>query len=154
MSGHGGGPADGGLPVARRRWAVASVLLVIGMSTLLSAQVNVALPGIAQDLAAEPAAAVWIVNAYQLAVVATLLPFAALGDRFGHRRVFLAGTVVLGLSSLACAVADSLPVLVAARLVQGLGGAASMSVQPALLRFSYPHSMLGRAIGHTAMVHR
>lgn len=143
---------EDGLPPAQRRRAVASVLLVIGISVLLAAQVNVALPGIARDLAAEPATAVWIVNAYQLAVVATLLPFAALGDRVGHRRVFLAGTAVFGLASAACALAPSLPVLIAARLAQGLGGAAAMSVQPALLRFSYPHAQLGRAIGNTAMV--
>jgi MFS transporter, DHA2 family, multidrug resistance protein len=142
---------DDGLPPRRRRWAVASVLLAVGMSTLLAATVNVALPGMARDLGVEPAAAVWVINAYQLAVVATLLPFASLGDSIGHRRVFFGGLVVLALASAACALATSLPVLVAARLVQGIGGAAAMSVQPALMRFSYPASMLGRAIALTAM---
>lgn len=149
---HAHSAQEDGLPPAQRRWAVLSVMLVLSQAVLLAAQVNVALPGIARDLAADPAATVWIVNAYQLAVVATMLPFAALGDRIGHRRVFLAGTAVFGLASAACALAPSLPLLIAARLVQGLGGAATMSVQPALLRFSYPHAQLGRAIGNTAMV--
>ncbi|MBW8268860.1 MFS transporter [Caldovatus aquaticus] len=143
---------EDGLPPAQRRRAVLAVMLVLAQAVLLAAQVNVALPGIARDLAADPAATVWIVNAYQLAVVATMLPFAALGDRIGHRRVFLAGTAAFGLASAACALAPSLPLLIAARFVQGLGGAATMSVQPALLRFSYPHAQLGRAIGNTAMV--
>jgi len=143
---------EDGLPPAQRRLAVLSIMLVLAQSVLLAAQVNVALPGIARDLAVDPAATVWIVNTYQLTVVATMLPFAALGDRIGHRRVFLVGTAVFGLASAACAMAPSLPLLIAARFVQGLGGAATMSVQPALVRFSFPHSQLGRAIGYTAMV--
>ena len=76
------------LPLDRQ--ALAAILIAVALATLDTAIANTALPAIAADLHAAPAAAVWIVNAYQLAMVATLLPLAALGDLVGHRRVYLA----------------------------------------------------------------
>ena len=80
-----------------------AIAIGITMAVLDGTVVNVALPSIARELGATPAAAVWIVNAYQLVIVATLLPLAALGERIGYRRVYQAGIVVFTLGSLACA---------------------------------------------------
>ena len=85
-------------------------------------------------------------------MVATLLPFAALGDLLGHRRVYGGGLVLFTVASLACGLAWSLPTLAAARAFQGLGAAAIMSVNAALIRFIYPPSRLGRGLGLNALV--
>lgn len=79
-------------PLERR--GMAAILLSVSLATLDTAIANTALPAIAADLHATPAASVWIINAYQLAMVATLLPLAALGGILGHRRVYLAGLIV------------------------------------------------------------
>lgn len=91
-------------------------------------------------------------NAYQLAVAVSLLPLASLGEIIGYRRVFLAGTLVFTLASLACATAESLEMLIGARILQGIGGAGVMSVIPALIRFIYPRHQLGRGLGINALV--
>ncbi len=93
-----------------------------------------------------------MVNAYQLAVTVTLLPFASMGDIYGHRRVYIWGLVVYTAASLVCALAPSLPVLVLGRVLQGFGGAGIMSVNGALVRFIYPREALGRGIGFNALV--
>src|ERR1700735_3475026 len=96
-----------GLPVGRRGWAATAQLLAVAMSSLDIAIANTALPTIAGDLHTNPEASIWIINAYQLALIATALPFAALGDIVGHKRVFLFGLVVFTAASLACACAFS-----------------------------------------------
>jgi len=144
-------PADG-LPADARRWAVLALAISVGMATLDTAIANTALPTIAGDLQASPAASVWVVNAYQLAMVATLLPFAALGEILGYRRIFLGGLALFTLASLACALSWSLPTLTAARVLQGIGASGIMSVNTALLRFIYPKRLLGRGMGLNAMV--
>jgi MFS transporter, DHA2 family, multidrug resistance protein len=136
----------------RDRRAMIAILLAVSLATLDTAIANTALPAIAHDLHASPAASVWIVNAYQLATVATLLPFAALGDLLGHRRTYLAGVVVFMLASLGCALAPSLPALALARALQGVGGSAIMSVNIALIRFIYPPHRLGRGVGLNALI--
>ena len=90
-----------------------------------------------------PAASIWVVNAYQLAVTVTLLPFASMGDIYGHRRVYIWGLAVYTAASLLCALAPSLPVLVIGRVLQGFGGAGIMSVNGALVRFIFPRAALG-----------
>ena len=122
------------------------------MATLDTAIANTALPIIARDLNASPAASVWVVNAYQLAMIATLLPLAAAGDIVGHRRVYAWGIALFTVASLGCALATSLPLLAFARVVQGIGASAAMSVNTALIRFSYPPERLGRGLGLNAMV--
>lgn len=141
-----------GLPVDARRWAVIAITLSVAMATLDTAIANTALPAIAVDLHASPAASVWIVNAYQLAMVATLLPFAALGEILGYRRIYIGGLILFTVASLACALSNSLPTLAGARVLQGLGASAIMSVNTALLRFIYPSRMLGRGMGLNAVV--
>ena len=117
-----------------------------------SAIANIALPTIAQELSTTPAASIWVVNAYQLAVTVSLLPLASLGDIVGYRRVYSVGLAVFTAASLCCALSHSLPMLVAARVMQGLGGAGIMSVNTALVRFIFPRSMLGRGVGFNAFV--
>jgi DHA2 family multidrug resistance protein-like MFS transporter len=122
------------------------------MASLDTAIANIALPAIAADLHVSPADVVWVVNAYQIALVATLLPLAALGEIVGHNRVYLGGLLLFTLASLACACAWSLDSLLIARVLQGLGAAGIMSVNTALIRFVYPERMLGRGYGHNALV--
>jgi len=141
-----------GLPVPRRYWAIAAIALAITMSVLDSTIVNVALPTIARDLRADSAASIWVINAYQLAILVLLLPLAALGETVGYRRVSQTGLVVFTLGSLGCAFAPDLLTLSAARVIQGFGAAGIMSVNPALVRFTYPHRHLGRAVGINAFV--
>jgi DHA2 family multidrug resistance protein-like MFS transporter len=141
-----------GLPPDARRWAMLSVATGVGMASLDTAIANTALPAIAEQLHTTPAASVWIINIYQLAMVATLLPFAALGEVVGYRRVAMFGMVVFTVASLACALAWSLPSLVVARLFQGIGGAALMGVNTALLRVIYPARLQGRGFGFNSLV--
>src|SRR5258708_39804403 len=86
------------------------------------------------------------VNSYQLASLVLLLPLAALGERLGYRRVYLVGMLVFSVASLAAMLATSLPTLVAARALQGLGAAGVMSVNAALVRLIYPRALLGRGM--------
>jgi DHA2 family multidrug resistance protein-like MFS transporter len=137
---------------ARGRRAMLAVMLAVALASIDTAIANTALPAIAADLHAAPAASVWVVNAYQLAMVATLLPLAALGDIVGHRRICIGGLFVFTAASLVCALASSLPALAAARVLQGLGASAIMGVNTALIRFIYPPHRLGRGVGLNALV--
>ncbi len=141
-----------GLPVPRRYWAMLAIGLGITMAVLDSSVANVALPTIARQLGASPAEATWVVNSYQLATVVTLLPFAALGERLGYRRVYLFGLVVFTVGSLACAVSHSLTALVVSRVVQGIGASGIMGMNGALVRYTYPQATLGRGVGLNALV--
>src|SRR5262249_12985314 len=144
--------AADGLPVPRRYWAIAAIVLAIAMSVLDSTIANVALPSIARDFAATEAASIWVVNAYQLAILIALLPLAALGERITYARVSQLGLLIFTLASLACSLAPSLLTLSLARIIQGFGAAGIMSVNAALVRFTYPQKLLGRAIGINAFV--
>ena len=141
-----------GLPVPRRYWAVAAIALAISMTVLDSTIVNVALPTIAREFAATSAASIWVINAYQLAILMLLLPLASLGEIVGYRRVSQTGLVVFTAASLGCAFAPGLVALSMARVVQGVGAAGIMSVSGALVRFTYPHRYLGRAVAINAFV--
>ena len=144
-------PIDG-LPPELRRWAVTAIFIALAMASLDTAIANIALPAIAADLRVSPADVVWVVNIYQIVVVATLLPLGALGDIVGHQRIYFGGLVIFTLASLGCALAWSLPSLTAARALQGLGASGLMSVNAALVRYVYPTHMLGRGFGHNALV--
>jgi DHA2 family multidrug resistance protein-like MFS transporter len=141
-----------GLYGAQRALAMGALAIGVGMASLDTAIVNTALPGIAASLHTTPAASVWIINIYQLAMIATMLPFAALGEIVGYRRVCIAGLMLFTAASLACALAWSLPSLVAARLLQGLGASAVMGVNTALLRAIYPAKQMGRGMGANALI--
>ncbi len=144
------GEADG-LPAPRFYWAVASVALAIAMAVLDSAIVNVALPVIGRQFGATPADSIWIINAYQLAIVVSLLPLASLGEIVGFRRIYLAGLSIFTVASLACTLSHTLTEIILARTLQGFGAAGVMSVNGGLVRFIYPHRLLGRGVGLNAM---
>lgn len=137
---------------SREYRAMVAILLSIALATLDTAIANTALPRIAADLNASPAASVWVINAYQLAAVATLLPFAALGGVVGHRKVYLGGLMLFVLSSALCTFAWSLPSLTIARVMQGLGASAIMAVNAALISSIFSHERLGRGLGMNALV--
>ncbi len=152
VSAAAGIPVADGLTGRRHALALAAILLSVAMATLDTAIANTALPTIADSLRVNEAQVIWVVNAYQLAVIAVLLPFAASGEILGHGRVFAAGTLLFTAASLVCGLADSLTTLVAARILQGVGGAAIMSVNIALIRFVFPSHRLGRGVGMNSMV--
>jgi MFS transporter, DHA2 family, multidrug resistance protein len=141
-----------GLPVPQRYWSAATIWLALTISVLDGSIANVALPTIAHDLSAPPADAVWVVNAYQLTIVISLLPLAALGQIIGFRRVFQGGVILFTGASLGCTFAHSLVTLEIARAIQGFGAAGIMSENGALVRFTYPPNMLGRGLGLNALV--
>jgi DHA2 family multidrug resistance protein-like MFS transporter len=141
-----------GLPQPQRNWAILTIGLGLVMSVIDGSIANVALPTIAGDLHASPAFSIWIVNGYQLAVTISLLPLASLGEIIGYRRVYLAGLVLFTLASVFCAVSHTLLLLTIARIMQGFGAAGILSVNAALVRFTYPRAQLGRGIGINALV--
>jgi DHA2 family multidrug resistance protein-like MFS transporter len=145
-------PQPDRLSAARRRWAIAAVLVAVGISSIDTSIANAVLPTIAADLHASPADSVWVVNAYQLAVVMCLLPLSSAGEIVGYRRIYALGLALFTAASLACALSWSLGTLTLARVVQGLGAAGIMSVNVALIRFIFPANQLGRGVGMNALV--
>jgi len=141
-----------GLPPAQRRWAAAVIFIAIAMSALDTAIANIALPTITADLHTTPADVVWVVNVYQIALVVALLPLAALGEIIGLERVYLGGLLLFTASSLGCACASTLPELLIARGLQGLGSGAISAANIALVSFVYPRSLVSRGYGLNAMV--
>lgn len=143
--------AGAGLLEPRRTVAITAVLAAMVLAVLDAAIANVALPSIAQSLQVTPGTSVWIITAYQTALVMGLLPCAALGESLGYRRVFAAGVALFTGASVLCALSPSLPWLVAARFLQGLGAAAIMALGIALLRLVVPQRQLGAAIAWNAL---
>jgi DHA2 family multidrug resistance protein-like MFS transporter len=141
-----------GLPQPQRAWAILTIALGLVMSVIDGSIANVALPTIASALHASPAFSIWIVNGYQLAITISLLPLASLGEIIGYRRVYLAGLVLFTLVSAFCAVSHTLLLLTVARIMQGFGAAGILSVNTALVRYTYPRAQLGRGIGVNALV--
>lgn len=109
--------------------------------------VNVALPAIQQGLGADAAQAQWVVEAYALFLAALLLVGGALGDHFGRRRIFLVGVAVFIAATIACALSRTIHQLIAARALQGIGGALLVPGSLALISGAYPEAERGRAIG-------
>lgn len=95
----------GGLPVPRRYWSAGAIWLALIMAVLDGAIANVAPPTMARELSAAPDQTVWVANGFQLAVVVSLPPLAAMGEMIGYRRVFLANVALFTTASLACALA-------------------------------------------------
>jgi DHA2 family multidrug resistance protein-like MFS transporter len=141
-----------GLEAKQRRWAAAAIFTALAMASLDTAIANIALPAIASDLHTSASDAIWVVNIYQIVLVATLLPLAALAEIVGLHRLYLGGLLLFTLASLACALAWSLPSLLTARALQGLGASGILSINTALVRTVYPGRLEGRGFGHNALV--
>ena len=131
---------------------MATVIGGIALSVLDGTVLNLALPGIADDLRVSAADVIWVVNAYQVTILALLLPLARLGELFGYRRIYLSGLALFTLASLACLFATSLAQLSAARALQGAGAAGMFALNAALVRAIYPRRLLGRGIAINSAV--
>lgn len=129
------------------RWVLLATIGGSAIAFLDSTVVNVALPALAEDLNADVAALQWVLNGYMLALASLILLAGSLGDRYGRRRVFLIGVVWFALASLLCSVAQSTGQLVAARVLQGMGGALLTPGSLAIIESSFRPEDRGRAIG-------
>jgi len=133
-------------------WSAIAIWLALLLTVLDQTIANVALPTIARDIGTTPEQSIWVVNAYQVGIIMTLLPLASLGEILGFKRLYLAGMVVFVIASLSCTIAGDLTALAVSRFVQGLGAAAIMAVNGALVRATYPRAILGRGIGANVLV--
>ena len=129
------------------RWVIVVAVLGSGMAFLDGTVVNVALPAIGRDLGASTSSLQWILNGYLLTLAALILLGGSLGDRYGRRRIFVAGVALFTTASALCATAPSVGLLVAARLLQGIGGALLTPGSLAMIEASFARADRGRAIG-------
>lgn len=141
-----------GLPMPQRLGAIMAIALGVTMAVLDGMIANVALPTIADDLGTSAANSIWIINAYQLVITMSLLSLASFGDLWSYRKVYLIGLCVFVSMSVLCALSDSLLTLTIARMLQGLGAAAVMSVNGALTRLIYPSRILARGIAINTLI--
>lgn len=135
------------LSEASGRWLLLAAVLGSGIAFLDVTVVNVALPQLGQELGADVAGLQWTINGYAVTLAAFLLLGGSLGDRLGRRRIFLLGVVWFAVASLLCGLAPSVPTLVAARMLQGVGGALLTPGSLALIQASFAVEDRGRAIG-------
>lgn len=142
-----GSASDPACPARARRWVLATSIVGSSMAFIDGSVVNVALPELQSELGASVRSIQWVVNAYLLMLGALILVGGSAGDRFGLRRVFVAGVVVFTLASLACGLAPGVDALVVARAAQGVGGALLVPNSLALISAAYPEDERGRAIG-------
>lgn len=139
--------AQRALPPDRKRLILAATILGSSLAFIDGSVVNVALPAIQRALAADAAAAQWIVNAYLLLLGALVLIGGALSDRFGRRRVFLIGICLFTAASIGCGLAPNVAILIGARALQGLGAALLTPASLAILGATFDERERGRAIG-------
>jgi EmrB/QacA subfamily drug resistance transporter len=132
---------------AHPRWTLVACILASSLSFVDGSVISVALPAIRDSYGAAAEQVQWVVNAYLLPLSALLLLGGALGDHFGRRRLLIAGTGVFAISSLVCALAPGLPVLLAARAAQGIGAALLLPNSLALLNAAFSGEKRGRAVG-------
>jgi EmrB/QacA subfamily drug resistance transporter len=134
-------------PAVHPRVVLATSVLASSLAFIDGSVVNVALPVIGRALSADADALQWTVNAYLLPLSALLLFGGAAGDRFGRRRLLLWGTTLFAVSSLACALSSHMVLLLAARFLQGVGGAMLMPNSLAILGQTFTGERKGRAVG-------
>jgi len=134
-------------PSAHPRWTLVACILASSLSFVDGSVLNVALPAIKSSYGAGAQDVQWVVNAYLLPLSALLLLGGALGDHFGRRRLLVTGTSLFAVTSLVCALAPSLPVLLAARAGQGIGAALLLPNSLALLNAAFQGEKRGRAVG-------
>src|SRR5262249_6190926 len=122
---------------AAGRWVLLATVLGSSITSLDATAVNIALPQIGRDLGTGLSGLQWIINAYTLTLAGFILLGGSLGDRYGRRKVFLVGVCWFAVASLLCAVAPSANLLIAARALQGIGGALLLPGGPAVLQRSF-----------------
>jgi len=135
------------LPVPRRYWATLCIATSLMVTILDASMVVVMLPLIAESYSVEPSQAIWVMTTYQLTMACLLLQAAAVSERFGHWKIYCGGLAVFAAASLFCAFSSSFAMLIAGRVLQGIGAAAVHSISMALTRLSYPRALFGRAAG-------
>lgn len=134
--------------IYKKRWIILfTVLSATFMATLDGSIVNVALPNMSDKLNVSMAAIEWVVTSFLIAIAATILIFGRLGDIKGKTKVFRFGVVLFTLGSLLCGFTNSLPVLVAARVIQAVGAAATMATNQGIITQVFPPNERGRALG-------
>ncbi len=129
------------------RWVLAITVLGSALGFLDATVVNVALPSIGRELGAEVSGLQWIVTGYSLTLAALILLGGSLGDRYGRRRIFVAGVVWFTVTSLLCALAPTIELLIAARVLQGAGAALVTPGSLAIIEASFHPRERSRAIG-------
>src|SRR5947209_4478190 len=129
------------------RWVLVATIVGSGMAALDATVVNVALPAIGKDLGAELSGLQLVVTCYLLSLASLILLGGALGDRYGRRRVFLIGVAWFSAASLLCALAPNIGLLIAARVLQGAGGALLTPGSLAIIDASFASEDRSRAIG-------
>ncbi|GAC1304562.1 MAG: MFS transporter [Ktedonobacteraceae bacterium] len=136
------------------KWAVLAIVAVgVFMATLDTSIVNISLPTIARSFGVPLSGAIeWVIIAYLVVIAGVLLTTGRLADMIGHKPIWAAGLIIFTVGSLNCGFAPSLLLLIAARGLQGLGGALIMAISPAMLTQAFPASERGRALGLNAVV--
>ena len=129
------------------RWILAATIIASSMAFIDGTVVNVALPALQKNLQATAIGVQWVVEAYSLFLSALLLVGGSLGDHYGRKRVFLMGVSLFALASIWCGLAPNIEQLIAARAVQGVGGALLIPGSLAIISASFPPEKRGRAIG-------
>src|SRR5580700_3034217 len=132
---------------ARGRWVVTATVLGSGMAALDATVVGIALPAIGRDFHAGVSSVQWVVDAYTLTLAGLLLLGGTLGDSYGRRKLFVIGTVWFAIASLLCGLAPDVGVLIAARALQGVGGALLTPGSLAILQASFAQDDRSAAIG-------
>lgn len=138
---------DTGRMTPTQAWVLGLASLASFMMALDSMVVSTALTTVRKDLTASTASLEWVVNAYNLAFAVLLLTGAALGDRFGRRRMFTAGLAMFTVASVACALAPDIGTLVAFRAMQGAGAAMVLPLSLTMISAKFPPQQRGRAMG-------
>jgi len=132
---------------ARGRWVLLATVLGSSLAFIDATVVNIALPSVGRDLHADAAGLQWTINGYALSLAALILLGGSLGDRYGRRRVFVIGVVWFAVASLLCGLAPDLPLLIAGRVLQGVGGALLTPGSLALISASFRGPDRAAAIG-------
>jgi MFS family permease len=131
----------------RGRWVLLATVLGSAIASIDATVVGIALPAIGRDFGANLTTLQWVVTAYTLTLAGLLLFAGTLGDRYGRRRIFLAGVIWFAVASLICGLAPDAPVLIAARAVQGIGAALMTPGSLAIIEASFVPADRGKAIG-------
>ena len=140
-------PCDAPVSASTGKWVLVATILGSAMASIDGTAVNVALPVIQRELNATAAEVQWVIEAYSLFLASLILVGGALGDRFGRRRVYAAGMVIFTAASVACGLSPNITLVIAARCLQGIGGALLVRGSLSIISASFDQSRRGKAIG-------